>query len=274
MILTDHDLSDLIANHDLIQNDTYDPDCVTNIGYDLRSKAFFDENGEQHTKILTPGESVMVSAEEIIHMPDNMAAIVQGRNSRIRQGLSVTAPVYQPGHVTRVFFRLTNISSNEISLTSGESHAMIIFEQLSSSADHPYNGTFKDEIGTYTGLSGYKKSYEKQIRQLEEKADDIKGIEKSIYANVLAILAVFVAIFSLISTNVKLLENESTLRSFVGYNLITVGGISFLLTLLRTTILDDLAEKYLVGQSRKRFFIWLPTIIIFVVAFIVLLCIK
>lgn len=86
MILTDHDLSDLIANHDLIQNDTYDPDCVTNIGYDLRSKAFFDENGEQHTKILTPGESVMVSAEEIIHMPDNMAAIVQGRNSRIRQG--------------------------------------------------------------------------------------------------------------------------------------------------------------------------------------------
>ena len=34
MILTDHDLSDLIANHDLIQNDTYDPDCVTNIGYD------------------------------------------------------------------------------------------------------------------------------------------------------------------------------------------------------------------------------------------------
>lgn len=57
MILTDHDLSDLIANHDLIQNDTYDPDCVTNIGYDLRSKAFFDENGEQHTKILTPGEN-------------------------------------------------------------------------------------------------------------------------------------------------------------------------------------------------------------------------
>ena len=41
MILTDHDLSDLIANHDLIQSDTYDPDCVTNIGYDLRSKAFF-----------------------------------------------------------------------------------------------------------------------------------------------------------------------------------------------------------------------------------------
>lgn len=47
-------------------------------------------------------------------------------------------------------------------LHPAKAHAMIIFEQLSSSADHPYNGTFKDEIGTYTGLSGYKKSYEKQ----------------------------------------------------------------------------------------------------------------
>lgn len=80
---------------------------------------------------------------------------------------------------------------------------MIIFEQLSGSAAHPYNGTFKDEIETYTGLSGYKRSYEKQIRQLEEKADDIKGIAKSIYANVLAILAVFLAIFSLISMKYK-----------------------------------------------------------------------
>ncbi|MGM9627865.1 MAG: hypothetical protein ACI3V4_07225, partial [Faecousia sp.] len=100
--------------------------------------------------------------------------------------------------------------------------------------------------------------------------EDIKDIEKSIYANVLAILAVFVAIFSLISTNVKLLENESTLRSFIGYNLVTIGGISFLLTLLRTTILNDLSRKKMQG----RFWIWVPTIVIFAAAFVVLLFIK
>ena len=129
---------------------------------------------------------------------------------------------------------------------------------------------FKDEIGGYTGLSGYKKAYEKQINQLDKKAGDVKEIEKSIYANVLAILAVFVAIFSLISTNVKLLEDESTLRSFIGYNLITVGGISFLLTLLRTTILNDLSRK----KPVKGFFVWLPTIVVFIAALLVFLLVK
>lgn len=270
MILVDHDLSKLIADSGIIQNDTFSPDCITNIGYDLRTKAFYDDNGEHASKLLVPGESVMVSTEEIINMPVDMAAIVHDRNSRIRQGLSVAAPIYQPGHKTRVFFRLTNISENEIRLSADDSYAMIIFEKLSAPADKPYNGKFKDEIGGYTGLSGYKKAYEKQINQLDKKADDVKEIEKSIYANVLAILAVFVAIFSLISTNVKLLEDESTLRSFIGYNLITVGGISFLLTLLRTTILNDLSRK----KPVKGFWVWLPTIVVFVSALLVFLLIK
>lgn len=270
MILTDHDLSASIAENGLIQNDTFSPDNVTNVGYDLRSKAFYDEDGEHQKKDLAPGESVMVAAEEILHMPNNMAATVRDKNSRIRQGLLVTAPMYQPGHDTRVFFRLSNFSADEIRLVTGESHAMIIFEQLTGKADKPYAGTFKDEVGAYTGLRGYQQAYEKQIHRLEKKAEDVKEIEKTIYANVLAILAVFVAIFSLISTNVKLLEDESTLRSFVGYNLITVGGISFLLTLLRTTILNDLSVK----KQKGRFAIWIPTILVFIAAFAVLWFVK
>lgn len=270
MILTDHDLSASIAENGLIQNDTFSPENVTNVGYDLRSKAFYDEDGEHQKKDLAPGESVMVAAEEILHMPHDMAATVRDKNSRIRQGLLVTAPMYQPGHDTRVFFRLSNFSADEIRLVAGESHAMIVFEQLTGKADKPYAGAFRDEVGGYTGLRGYQQAYEKQIHRLEKKAEDVKEIEKTIYANVLAILAVFVAIFSLISTNVKLLEDESTLRSFVGYNLITVGGISFLLTLLRTTILNDLSVK----KQKGRFTIWIPTILVFIAAFAALWFVK
>lgn len=270
MILVDEDLSDLIANKGLIQEGTFDPDCITNIGYDLRTYAFYDDTGEHTSKDLSPGESVMVSTEEIINMPVDLAAIVRDRNSRIRQGLSVAAPVYQPGHKTRVFFRLTNISADEIKLSTDDSYAMIIFERLSHAAANPYNGAFKDEIGSYTGLSSYKKAYEKQIKQLEKKEEDVREIEKSIYGNVLAILAVFVAIFSLISTNVNLLGDESTLRSFIGYNLITIGGVSFLLTLLRTTVLCDLSKK----TQRRGFVIWIPTISVFVVALFILVVLK
>lgn len=132
MILVDHDLSRLIVDLEIIQKDTFSTDCITNIGYDLRTKAFYDDGGEHTSKVLTPGESVMTSAEEIINMPVDMVAIVHDRNSRIRQGLSVSAPIYQPGHKTRVFFRLTNISANEIRLSAEDSYAMIIFEQLSA----------------------------------------------------------------------------------------------------------------------------------------------
>lgn len=270
MILVDHDLSALVASEGIIQQDTYDPGCITNIGYDLRTKAFYDDTGEITDKRLMPGESVMVSTQEIICMPNDMAAVVYDRNSRIRQGLSVSAPIYQPGHKTRIFFRLTNISENEIKLSADDSYAMVIFEKLSGKADKPYNGCFKDEVGDYTGLGGYKKAYGNQITQLDKKVEDVKDVERSIYANVLAILAVFVAIFSLISTNVKLLEDESTLRSFIGYNLITVGGISFLLTLLRTTILNDLSRK----KRVRGFTIWMPTIFVFAAALFVLLYIK
>ena len=105
---------------------------------------------------------------------------------------------------------------------------------------------------------------------MEKKEEDVREIEKSIYGNVLAILAVFVAIFSLISTNVNLLGDESTLRSFIGYNLITIGGVSFLLTLLRTTVLSDLSKK----TQRRGFVIWIPTISVFVVALFILVVLK
>lgn len=270
MILVDRDLSRKIEKEELFQKGTYDIKCVTNVGYDLRTKAFYDDAGAQTEKLLSPGESVMIATQEIIQMPLNLAAIVHDRNSRIRQGLSVSAPIYQPGHTTRIFYRLTNFSECAIQLSADESYAMILFEELSGDANKPYSGTFKDEIGDYTGLSGYRKAYEKQIKQIDKKTEDVRGIEKSIYANVLAILSVFVAIFSLISTNVKLLEDGSTLWNFIGYNLITISGISFLLTLLRTTILNDLSKK----KPVKGVLVWIPTVVVFLAALVVLLIPK
>lgn len=270
MILVDRDLSKKIMDENLFQEGTYDIKNVTNIGYDLRTKEFYDDTGAQTEKLLAPGESVMVATLEIVQMPSNLAAVVHDRNSRIRQGLSVSAPIYQPGHKTRIFYRLTNFSEYAIQLSTEESYAMILFEELSRNAAKPYMGTFKDEIGDYTGLSGYKKAFEKQMKQIDKKTDDVREIEKSIYANVLAILAVFVAIFSLISTNVKLLEDGSTFLGFVGYNLVTIGGISFLLTLLRTTILNDLSRKKPVNGIA----IWIPTILVFAAALVVLLVLK
>ena len=171
MILVDREIAELTKNGGLL--DSYDPDCLTNTGYDLRAK-YFAIGGEKKTAAyLEPGESAFVASVDILTVPDDMLCRVVLKNSRIRQGFTLDAPVYQPGHQTRVFFRITNVSGNEIRLSAGEKYATLIFEQLTGVPDHPYAGAFSDEF-EFSGLGKYQDIYEKQIRELEKKESSPK----------------------------------------------------------------------------------------------------
>ena len=91
-------------------------------------------------------------------MPNNLLAIIDQKNSRIRQGLYVDAPVYQPGHETRVFLRVKNISNNVISIKQGDLLAAIRFEKLTSEPNNIYNGAFVDELN-YKNLGSYESKF-------------------------------------------------------------------------------------------------------------------
>lgn len=58
----------------------------------------------------------MIKCNEKIKIPNNMVGKVVDKNSRIRQGLLTTSPVYQPGHETYIYFRIQNVSENIITL--------------------------------------------------------------------------------------------------------------------------------------------------------------
>lgn len=203
MILVDREIKSLAEQTNLLES--YDENCVTNIGYDLRAKYFVTGNEKKESLYLQPGESAFAAAVDIITVPVNMLCRVAIKNSRMRQGFTIDAPVYQPGHKTRIFFRITNISSDELLLSAGEKYTMLMFEQLNGKPDHPYDGVFSDEFD-YSGLGQYKDIYRKQIRELEKKTEDLKSLEHSIYANVLVILTVFVALFSFLTTNLSLFK--------------------------------------------------------------------
>lgn len=91
------------------------------------------------------------STSELIHLPSTLAARVMLRNSRIRQGLSLDAPLYFPGHSTRVFFRVTNIGQGVIALDCSRSIAQLVFERVEGGVEHPYDGAFADEF-VYRGV--------------------------------------------------------------------------------------------------------------------------
>ena len=98
-------------------------DAIGPVSYDLTARQFhLLKNGEAESKVkieLLPLESVFVSTEETINLPANLSAVVNIRNSKLRQGLNLESPIYYPGHHTRVFFRLTNFSNEKIILSAG-----------------------------------------------------------------------------------------------------------------------------------------------------------
>ena len=254
MVLVDHQIAELVAKNNLIEN--FDPDCLTNIGYDLRAKEFHIDKEAKTSITLYPNDSVFVSAVETIKVPTNLLARVYLKNSRIRQGLLLDAPVYQPGHSTRVFFRVTNVSGDSVTLEADESYAMIIFEELAEVPDKPYKGAFSDEFD-YRGLGDYKDVYRKQIKEIEKKTEDLKSLESGIYTNLLTILSIFVALFSFLSTNIALAANSATVDQYVLFNVLLLGCISFLVALLNSII----------KPKSKCWTQWIPALLSFGAAF-------
>lgn len=228
-----------------------DESCITNIGYDLRAEFFVNADGEEVTScVLAPGESAVISSMERIAFDNQTIGTVHLKNSRIRMGLTMDAPVYQPGHETNIFFRITNISNESIKLKSGEKYAMLIFEHSDEEPDQPYNGQFQNER-KYLGLSGYKSRYDDQIEELNEKKRDLKTLEKSIYGNVVTLLTIFIAIFSILNVNISLAAKATEAIHYLIFNLSTIGAISFLAALLN--------EVFYSGKKSHRIW-WIPTV--------------
>ena len=253
MVLTDRQIAQRVKSDHLIES--YYESCLTNIGYDLRAKKFYTVKGAEDSVTLLPNESVFVESVEIVDMPKDLLGRVTLKNGRIRLGLTLDSPVYQPGHKTRIYFRLTNVSADIIALDADERYAMIMFEQLTDVPDEPYAGVFKDEF-SFRGLGDYADVYKRQRKEIEKKTEDLKELERSIYGNVLAILAIFMALFSFVTLNISLSANSSTVEHYLIFNALLLGGISFLVALINMVMRN--------GKWTN----WIPAVGCFIAAFL------
>lgn len=262
MLLVDHELKERIQNDGLLQD--IQENNIFNIGYDLICDGFSRQpNDLSEFYKLLPGESVFVRSKETLQLPSDLCAHVSLRNSRIRQGLSLEAPVYQPGHKTRVFFRITNISSSEITLYSGEGIASIFFEQLHAIPNAPYNGTYQGEFN-YSGMGQYAPQYVSQMKKVEDKLADLKSMERSVYGNVVTLMTIFIGIFSLVNLNLTAASAAWNMAELLMYNLCIIGGIFTLAGLIRVLV-PPLHNKSLSGWY------WLAPVLCFVASLILAL---
>ena len=104
--------------------------------------------------ILHPGEFVLASTYEVVTLPDDLAARLEGKSSLGRLGLLThsTAGFIDPGFSGHVTLELSNVATLPIKLWPGMKIGQLCFFQLASPAEHPYGST---EYGSrYQGQRG------------------------------------------------------------------------------------------------------------------------
>src|SRR3954466_6944300 len=90
--------------------------------------------------ILHPGEFVLGSTYEVVTLPDDVAARVEGKSSLGRLGLLTHSPAgfIDPGFSGHVTLELANVANLPIKLWPGMKIGQLCFFRLSSPAEHPY----------------------------------------------------------------------------------------------------------------------------------------
>lgn len=207
---------------------------IGSISYDLTVDRIIllDGSDKQVTNHeLEPGETVFIASKELLTVPDDCMCFVTLRNSCIRMGLDFESPIYQPGHKTYVYVRIRNISSDSITISAGDAVVSLLFYKLDSESKKRYTGKFQNQFD-YKNVNDYRSTKLPELRKAEQKLEETENVEKTIYSNVIAIMTIFIGIFSLMNLNINLMKNDLDLKYLLVYNFITLTGISMLVTLI------------------------------------------
>src|SRR3954452_2686271 len=93
--------------------------------------------------VLHPGEFALGSIYEVVTLPDDIAARVEGQSSLGRLGLltHATAGFIDPGFSGHVTLELSNVATLPIKLWPGMKIGQLCFFRLTSPAEHPYGSS-------------------------------------------------------------------------------------------------------------------------------------
>ncbi|MEE6271857.1 dCTP deaminase [Georgenia wangjunii] len=162
MLLSDRDIRAQLDSG-RVQLDPYDPAMVQPSSVDVRLDRWFRlfdnhkypvidpsapqpdltrlvDVGPSEPFVLHPGEFVLGATYELVTLPDDVAARLEGKSSLGRLGLLThsTAGFIDPGFTGHVTLELSNTATLPILLWPGMKIGQLCFFQLSSPAEHPY----------------------------------------------------------------------------------------------------------------------------------------
>ncbi|MFM8921949.1 MAG: dCTP deaminase [Candidatus Nanopelagicaceae bacterium] len=162
MLLSDRDIRSEIESG-RVGIDPYEPKMIQPSSIDVRLDKFFRvfenhkyevidpskeqpeltreiEVGNDEHFILHPGEFVLASTYEVVTLPDDIAARLEGKSSLGRLGLLThsTAGFIDPGFSGHITLELSNVANLPVKLFPGMKIGQLCLVRLSSSAENPY----------------------------------------------------------------------------------------------------------------------------------------
>ena len=165
MLLSDKDIRAAIASG-RVGLDPFEPEMVQPSSVDVRIDRYFrvfenhryphidpaveqaeltrlvEPDGDEPF-ILHPGEFVLGSTYEVVSLPDDVSARLEGKSSLGRLGLLThsTAGFIDAGFSGHVTLELSNVATLPIKLWPGMKIGQMCFFRLSSASEHPYGSS-------------------------------------------------------------------------------------------------------------------------------------
>ena len=152
-ILSDRDLLDRLEKATM-RIDPFRERNLTPNGYDLTALEVYFKSPEAKvtmgTAYLDPGAWCLVSTEEYLEMPPDVAGTLWLRSSYVRKGLLAGFGLVDAGFKGTLTFSITNVGPNRVALPIGERICQISYVRLSTAPEQLYG----ERSGTYQGQRG------------------------------------------------------------------------------------------------------------------------
>jgi len=118
--------------------------------------------------IIHPNEFALATTYEVVKVPDDLVARVEGRSSMGRLGITmhVTAGYIDPGFEGKITLEISNIGKMPVALYPGQRGCQIVFETMTSPAERPYGHPERDS--KYMGQTRPESSRIKQDYELKK----------------------------------------------------------------------------------------------------------
>ena len=134
---------------------------------DSYMESMYVENEESF--IIHPNEFALATTYELVKVPDDLVARVEGRSSMGRLGITmhVTAGYIDPGFEGKITLEISNIGKMPVALYPGQRACQIVFETMTSKAERPYGHPERDS--KYMGQTRPESSRIKQDYELKRE---------------------------------------------------------------------------------------------------------